>query len=334
MAERIVSLLPSATEIVCALGLRDRLVGVTHECDFPESVRELPRVTGSRIPAGVASGEIDRLVSSQVGGGESLYSLDAAALNTLAPDLIISQTLCDVCAVAESEVTAALRGLPSRPRVLYLEPTRLEDVFESIQQVARAAGVESAARPLVLSLRQRLARLRPEAPEHGGPVGGATRSGIDVRVGRGDVAASRGGPPRVVVLEWLDPLFTCGHWTPDLVAACGAIEPLAGSGERSRRIEESDLIAADPDALLIACCGFDVARTMADVPAFLARSGVSGLRCVRQRRVFVVDGSQYFSRPGPRLVDSAELLCHAVFPGRIDRPASAGTAVVAACGRT
>lgn len=331
-AMRIVSLLPSATEIVCALGLEDRLVGVTHECDYPPGVRTRPHVTRSLIPPGAPAAAIDRAVKARLSGAASLYALDAERLRALAPDLIISQTLCSVCAVAESEVKAALRGMDRPPRVLYLEPTRLEEVFHSILLVGRAADVESRARALVISLRQRLARIRQEATE-GGPERPpdwprSAPLGVTARVGRGDPDPGD-RLPRVVVLEWLDPLFASGHWTPELVAACGAVEPLGRAGERSREIDERELVEADPDMLLIACCGFDVERTMKDVPSFLSRPAVAGLRCVQAGRVYVTDGSAYFSRPGPRLADSAEILAHALDPVRHALPAGLPAAVCA-----
>lgn len=325
---RIVSLIPSATEILCALGLEEQIVGVTHECDWPASVRCKPHVTASRIAGGCDSAEIDRQVRSQLDGGDSLYSLDAEALRDLRPDLIVSQTLCDVCAVADFEVQKAIRPLPNAPRVLYLEPTRLQDVFDSIERVAAAAGVSQRARGVILSLRQRLAQLRiddAESPDVSlaGPESG--RIAVNVQVGRGDAAG--GGRPRVVVLEWLDPLYSCGHWTPELVELAGGIEPLAQAGERSRRIEPQELAAADPDLILVACCGFDVVRTMHDVPKLLNNPLLASLRAVRERNVYVTDGSAYFSRPGPRLVDSAEILAHALRPRRHALPEGVPAAV-------
>jgi iron complex transport system substrate-binding protein len=280
---RIVSLLPSATEIICALGLEDSLVGVTHECDYPPSVRKLPRVTRTLIPGGASSGAIDALVRERLKSEKALYSLDVSMLEGLRPDLLVTQALCDVCAVAEAEVQAAACSLPGQPRVVNLEPMTLEQVFDCILQVGSAAACDTRALEVVAALRGRVESV-------------AAR-----------VAQSR-ERPRVVVLEWLDPLFTCGHWTPDLVRLAGGTEVIARAGERSRTMTLEELLAAAPEVLVIACCGFDIERTMLDMPAFLALPGVAALPAVRSGRVHVIDGNAYLSRPGPRLVDSLEIL--------------------------
>lgn len=295
---RIVSLLPSATEIICALGLESRLVGVTHECDYPPVVMNKPKVTHTLIPTDASSATIDGLVRARRRDGTALYALDFKRMAELAPDLIVSQTLCDVCAVDDAEVRRfvdafeSVRGPSrSRARVIYLEPTRLADVLDNIREVADAAGASLAGEALVAELSARIESVRVSA-------------------------ATRSDRPRVVVLEWLDPLFSCGHWTPELVQIAGGVEPLARAGERSRRIDVSELVAADPDMILIACCGLSIERTKQDIPTFLAQPAVATLRCVREGRVFIVDGSAYFSRPGPRLMDSLEILAHALDPRR------------------
>jgi iron complex transport system substrate-binding protein len=286
---RIVSLLPSATEIVCALGLRDRLVGVTHECDFPPSVREIPAVTRSLIPAGAPSGEINRFVRERLRSDRALYTLDLPTLERLKPDLIVTQALCDVCAVAEAEVQAAACSLPGSPRVVNLEPQTLREVLGSIRQVGQAAGVEDVADEVARGLAHRVERV-------------ATRSRM-LRL-----------PPRVVVLEWLDPPFSCGHWNPELVRLAGGAEVLGREGQPSRTLRWEEVLDSDPDAILVSCCGFGVDRTMADVRLLPSTSWWNELGAVRSGRVYVVDGSQYFSRPGPRLVDSLEILAHALHP--------------------
>lgn len=301
---RILSLLPSATEIVCALGLRDQLVGVTHECDDPPDVRNLPHVTRTRIPSAADSGEIDRLVRAERHAQQALYSLDFDAAARLRPDLLITQTLCDVCAVDDREVREFQRrcaptGQPE-PRVVLLEPTDLRGVEATFQQVADAAGKPEAGRSLRQAFRSRL-----------DTVAAAARAGIEAR---GAAYAAR---PSVVVLEWLDPFFTSGHWTPELVELAGGHEPIARAGSRSRVMSEQKLRAADPDVLVVACCGFAIERTMSEIDAFRARPAIAGLRAVRERRTFVVDGSAYFSRPGPRLADSAEILAECLWPGRL-----------------
>jgi iron complex transport system substrate-binding protein len=280
---RIVSLLPSATEIICALGLEDSLVGVTHECDFPVSVRHLPRVTRTLIPHDASSGAIDALVRERLSTERALYSLDLPVLEALQPDLLVTQALCDVCAVAEAEVQAAACSLPGQPRVVNLEPMTLDQVFECIALVGDAAGCAERAREVIAGLRARVAAVA-------------------------DRALLNDERPGVVVVEWLDPLFTCGHWTPELVGLAGGEELIAKAGERSRTMSLEELLEAAPDVLVIACCGFDVERTMRDLPAFLALPGISDLPAVRSGRVHVIDGNAYLSRPGPRLVDSLEIL--------------------------
>lgn len=286
---RIVSLLPSATEIVCSLGLGDRLVGVSHECDYPAFVRGLPSVTRTLIPSDASSGEIDDLVAERMRGGQSLYTLDVPLLAQLRPDLIVTQGLCEVCAVGEGEVQAAVCALASQPRVVNLEPTSLGEVLAAIGEVGVAAGIADRAVAAVDALRRR----------------------IDAVAARSANIAER---PRTILLEWIDPPFTCGHWSPELVRLAGGVEGLGREGERSRRARWEEIVAWQPEALVIACCGFDVERTLRDLPILVAQPGWSELPCVRDERVYVVDGSTYFSRPGPRLVDSLEILAHALHP--------------------
>lgn len=286
---RIVSLLPSATEIVCELGLGDKLVGVTHECDYPPFVLGLPKVTKTLIPHHATSREIDSLVRERLRTQRALYTLDFPVLERLQPDLIVTQALCDVCAVAEAEVREAACSLPGRPRVVNLEPTRLEEVFGSLHQVAEAAGVPERAEAAVARLRRRVEIV-------------AERSrGIQHR-------------PRVVLLEWIDPPFCSGHWSPELIRLAGGIEVIGREGEPSRTTPWQAIRFADPDVLVIACCGFSVERTLHDVPILKAYPGFDQMTCVAKERVYVVDGSAYFSRPGPRLVDSLEILAHALYP--------------------
>jgi iron complex transport system substrate-binding protein len=282
---RIVSLLPSATEIVCALGLEDRLVGVTHECDHPPSVQHLPRVTRTLIPTDAASCEIDRLVSQQLKTTKALYRLDLPLLKELRPDVIVTQSLCDVCAVSPNEVQTALAQLPGTPRVVNLEPQSLDGLFEAIRQVAAAVGV--SADHTIRRLRGRVEAV-------------AMRSaGLSER-------------PRVTFLEWLDPPFSCGHWNPELVRIAGGIEGLGKEGLPSRRLRWEEVMAWSPEVIVIACCGFTVERTLKDVAAVQSIPEWQELPAVRLGRVYVADGSQYFNRPGPRLVESLELLAHAL----------------------
>jgi iron complex transport system substrate-binding protein len=286
---RIVSLLPSATEIVCALGLEKELVGVTHECDFPPSVRKLPKVTRTLIPSDASSAEIDRLVRERLRTDRALYTLDLPVLEELRPDLIVTQALCDVCAVAEEEVRAAACTLPGRPAVLNLEPQTLADVLAAIRQVARAAGAERAGDDLIAALGARVAAV-------------ASRTAAIER------------RPRVALLEWLDPPFSCGHWNPELVRLAGGVEGLGKEGRPSRTLSWDEVLAWEPEVVFIACCGFGTERTLADLPALWLIPGWRNLPAVRAGRVYVTDGSHYFSRPGPRLVDSLEILAHALHP--------------------
>jgi iron complex transport system substrate-binding protein len=284
---RIVSLLPSATEIICGFGLRDQLVGVTHECDYPAGVSDLPKVTRTLIPYDATSGQIDTLVRERLQSEKALYALDMPVLRSLRPDLIVTQALCDVCAVAESEVQAAARSLPEKPQVINLEPTCLADVFECIRQVGIAAGHERQAKGYLESLQRR----------------------VDAVAQRSESIRHR---PNVMLLEWIDPPFCAGHWSPELVALAGGREAIGVAGQRSVTTAWDDIVAADPEVLMIACCGFSVERTLQDVPILQGYPGWNTLACVKSNRVYVVDGSAYFSRPGPRLVDSLEILANAL----------------------
>ncbi len=218
----------------------------------------------------------------------ALYTLDLPTLERLRPDLIVTQALCDVCAVAEAEVTAA-RSLPGRPRVINLEPMSLEDVLDTLLAVGRAAGVAGRGEAVVSDLRRR----------------------IDAVAARSERVADR---PRVVLLEWLDPPFSCGHWSPELVRLAGGDEAIGRAGRPSRTLTWEEVLDARPDVLVVACCGFTLERTLVDLPGLTARPGWVDLPAVRAGRVYVTDGNAYFSRPGPRLVDSLEILSHALHP--------------------
>ncbi|MCS7080949.1 MAG: cobalamin-binding protein [Chloracidobacterium sp.] len=293
---RIVSLLPSATEIICALGLESQLVGVTHECDYPSFVRDLPKVTHTLIPTDATSLEIDGLVRERLQTNRALYTLDLPTLEALRPDLIVTQALCDVCAVAEEEVKAAACVLPGAPRVVNLEPQTLNEVFDSLFLVGEAAGCQARAVQVVTRLKARVAAV-------------AERS----------AAVSR--RPRVALLEWLHPPFSCGHWSPELVQLAGGEEVMGRPGVPSRTLTWEAIAAAQPEVIFIACCGFSVERTLEDVAQLAANPIWRTLPAVRQGRVYITDGSHYFSRPGPRLVESLEILAHALHPTLHPRPA-------------
>ncbi|HJQ19688.1 MAG TPA: cobalamin-binding protein [Gemmatimonadaceae bacterium] len=292
---RIVSLLPSATEIICAMGLEDQLVGVTHECDYPSSVRQLPKVTKTLVPTDATSAEIDALVRERLGIQSALYTLDMPVLERLAPDLIVTQALCDVCAVAEDEVRDAACRLPSGPRVLNLEPETLSEVLDCILDVGRATNSVDKAEFLVASLRAR----------------------VDDVVARVRGAARR---PRVALLEWIDPPFSTGHWNPELIRLAGGVDELGREREKSRTLAWSQVIDWKPDVVLISCCGFTAERTLEEVHVLDAVAGWDTVPAVQNSRVHVTDGSSYFSRPGPRLVDSLELLANVIHPDRCGLP--------------
>jgi iron complex transport system substrate-binding protein len=286
---RVVSLLPAATEIVAALGMLDHLVGVSHECDFPPAVNHLPRVTRCAIHGNaLPSPDIDRWVKSELARTGTLYTMDEALLRRLAPDVIITQRLCDVCAVGYGTVTAFAATLPGPPQVVNLEPQTLADVFGDIRRVAAALGVADRAEGVIAQLEARVERVRVRT------------SGAAIR--------------RCVLLEWIDPPFRSGHWGPELVALAGGVDPVGRAGEDAVQVTWEEVRAAAPEVLVIACCGFDVARTERDLPILRRYPGFEELPAARNRAVWIVDGSAYFSRPGPRLVDSLELLAPLVHP--------------------
>jgi iron complex transport system substrate-binding protein len=282
-------LLPSATEIVCALGLGDQLVGVTHECDYPLFVRDLPRVTRTLILHDATSRQIDELVRERSKTQRALYTLDMPKLEQLRPELIVTQALCDVCAVAEAEVKAAACSLPGHPRVVNLEPTRLADVFDGFRLVATAAGVPQNAERVIASLQDRVDTVTAQS----------------ARITHW---------PRVVLLEWIDPPFCSGHWSPELVRLAGGVEGIGQEGRPSRTTAWNEIIAFDPEVLVIACCGFTTERTLHDLSILRSYPQFDRLAAVNARKVFVVDGNAYFSRPGPRLVDSLEIIAHILHP--------------------
>jgi iron complex transport system substrate-binding protein len=292
---RIVSLLPSLTELVCALGRGGDLVGVTHECDFPPGVERLPHLTESVIPAGASSAEIDALVAGQ---GGSLYRLDAGRLAELRPDWILTQAQCDVCAVNEGTVREVAAALPSRPRVESVNPTDLAGVFTMFETIGALLDARGAAEDLVSAFVMQIATLNRET--HG---------------------LSR---PRVVLLEWLDPPFTSGHWNPDLVAIAGGDERLARSGQPSRRVTWDKFASASPEVLLVAPCGFDLHRAEAETDRLADHPAWRDLPAVRNGRVVLADGSAYFSRPGPRLLDSLRIAAAAIHPERFADLAPSG----------
>ena len=290
MALRVVSLLPSATEIVCALGAEAELVGISHECDFPESIRSRPVLTHSRLGAGGTSGEIDRAVRALVGQALSIYGVDEAALAALAPDVIVTQDLCAVCAVSLEDVQGAVARLARRDSVhlVSLSPTRLAEVLSDLERVGAALGRLAAARELRAALEARIEAIRSRA-------------------------AAVGHRPRVLTVEWLEPIMLGGTWMPELIALAGG-EPLgAGAGEPAPTVTPAALVELRPDVVLLKPCGFTLERTLGE-RAVLERELLRHLPPAV--RVYAADGNAYFNRPGPRLVESLEILAACVHPTR------------------
>ena len=286
---RIVSLLPSATEMVFALGMAESLVGITHECDFPPEALSIPQVTHSAIPPGASSVEIDKAVSAALVDQGSIYDLDLSLLERLAPDLILTQRLCDVCAVSFDRVQAAARQLGSRPRVINLEPHGLGDIFENILSVGRELGRDQEGRALVKSL---LARVSAVASQ--------TR----------DIAAR----PRIFCMEWVDPPYCGGHWMKKLVELAGGEDGLANDGRPSYRIEWEKVLQFAPEVIVLTCCGFGLERNLKEGELLAAFPGALELPAFQSGRVYATDGSSYFSRPGPRIVESLEILAYLIHP--------------------
>jgi iron complex transport system substrate-binding protein len=292
---RIVSLLPSATEIVFALGLGDELVGRTHECDYPPEVADVPIVTASVGGSpDDASREIHQRVVESVHGGSSIYRLDREALAATRPDLILTQELCAVCAVSYREVNEAVRQLRADATVVSLEPTSIEGILNTISTVGAMAAAEDEAVGLIELLRERLAQIESRVLER-------HLAGV--------------APPRVVCLEWLDPPFAAGHWVPEQVRRAGGWELLGQAGERSVETTWQAVRDVDPELLMLMPCGFDARRTVNEWQAASRPAWISELRAVREGYVFALDGSAYFSRPGPRVVDGVELLAALFDPG-------------------
>lgn len=287
----MVSLLPSATEIVAALGFADSLVGRSHECDFPPEVRRLPRLTEAMIGFTLPSGEIERQVKELLEKALSIYRVDAAALRALSPDVIVTQTQCRVCAVSLEEVSAALCDWTGRaPRLVSLHPAKLADVWADIRRVAAALGADAAGIALTEALAERLEAVAARART------------LDRR-------------PTLACIEWMEPLMAGGNWIPELAALAGGRDLLGKPGRHSDWISFEALAAADPEVILVQPCGFDIPRTRAEMPALTALPGWRDLRAVHGGRVYLTDGNRYFNRPGPRLVESLEILAEILHPG-------------------
>ena len=289
---RIVSLLPSATEIICQVGLGEHLVGVSHECDYPAYVSNLPNVTKSLIAKDATSAEIDVAVRKQLSTEKAIYHLDMEVLKELKPDFIMTQSLCEVCAVSEGEVLDAVCNLPGDAKIINLEPMTLEDVFDTLLLVGEETNHKQKAVDAVTQLKDRVNKV-VEITEKNIPIN------------------SR---PDMVFLEWLDPPFNAGHWTPELIEYAGAVSLLSNKHKPSTTITWESVVDADPDVLFIACCGYNLERTLQDMPIISNKEAWSNMKSVKQHNIFVTDGNAYFSRPGPRLVDGLEIMAHALHP--------------------
>ena len=286
---RVVSLLPAATEIVAALGAMSQLVGVSHECDFPPGVRSLPRVTGTAIDPALPSGAIDRAVAEAKRTGTSPVAVDLELLAHLRPDVLIGQSVCEVCAVGEGELARVVAELIPTPWVVTLHAHALEGVFQDIGKIGEVLELRDEAEELVDGLRYRMRRV-------------GRREQASRMVGAQHAAARR--KPRVLVLEWLDPPYVAGHWVPELVSLAGGEDVGGTAGERSRARPWSEIAALAPDLVVVALCGFDVARARSE----LANVTDPDAAPILARRTEVIDGNAYTSRPGPRLVEAVELL--------------------------
>ncbi|MEX2048750.1 MAG: ABC transporter substrate-binding protein [Gemmatimonadota bacterium] len=291
MSERIVTLIASATEIVAGLGLADRLVGISHECDYPPEVLHLPRLSEPKVDPSASSAEIDRGVREIVRDGLSVYRVDVERLRALRPDVIVTQDHCEVCAVSLADVEASLSALDlPDTRVCTLHPGTLADVRRDFERVARVLGEPERGRALVATFDSRLEAVRARVAE----------AGIE--------------PMRVVLLEWLAPPMVAGGWMPELARIAGARPLIVEEPGRFSQVGWAEIAGADPDAVLVLPCGFDVRRTVAELEDPAVAAGLRSVPAVHDGRCFVLDGNAYFNRPGPRLADSAELLAGVLHP--------------------
>jgi iron complex transport system substrate-binding protein len=296
---RIASLVPSATEMLFALGLGESVFGVTHECDYPPEASALPQLTATVLPAGLSAGEIDAAVKEVIGEGRALYTLDEERLAELEPDLIVTQTVCEVCAVSYDDVVEVAGRLPSRPHVLQQDPSTLGEVFEDVTRLGEAAGV----------------------PEQAAEV----RRGLEERLDAVRAAVAEEGRPRVLALEWLDPPFLGGHWIPEMIETAGGESVAGAPGQKSPQVAWEDLRGLDPEVVVSMPCGWYLDESCAQALRHGDHLGAFG-----GARVFAVDGASTFSRPGPRLVDGIELLGHLLHPELVEPPEGIGFAELTA----
>ena len=287
---RIVSLLPAATEIVCALGLEGQLVGRSHECDYPESIQHSPVCSEANFPDGLSSNNIDIKVKEILADALSIYTVKREVIKELAPDVVITQAQCEVCAVSLEEVEKALDNyLDKQTHIVSLQPNKLEDIFKDIQTVADALGVTSAGNTLIEDLQER----------------------VDIIRHKLKYVESR---PTVACIEWLEPMMVSGNWIPELVGLAGGKSVLAEAGKHSPYIKWDDILLADPEIIIVMPCGFAMERTMREVGLLLDLPQFADTRAAKNNRIYIADGNQYFNRPGPRIVDSIEIMAEIVHP--------------------
>lgn len=301
-SRRIASLLSSATEILYGIGVGDRVVAVSHECDYPAEIKEKPRATFSRIDSQQASGDIDSQVKQQLSAGQPLYEVDWPLLKSLEPNLIVTQAQCDVCAVRYSDVIAMVRAEScfSNTSVVSLNPNSLSDVLADIRRIGDAVGSPDSAARFVGELRGRIDRIVDKTS-----------------------VLEDGQRPRVACIEWVEPLMLAGNWMPELIEMAGGRSELAAGGVHSAYAKWEEVIAYDPQIIVISPCGFDLPRTLQEARHLTTLPGWSETTAFRTRRIFTVDGNAYFNRSGPRLVDSLEILAHLFHPNCCDLPLSA-----------
>jgi iron complex transport system substrate-binding protein len=289
-AQKIVSLLPAATEIICALGLEENLVGRSHECDFPESVKALPICTEANFPDGLSSGDIDIKVKEILADALSVYTVKREQIKTLAPDVVVTQAQCEVCAVSLKDVEEALENyLDKQAQIISLQPNSLDDIFKDIATISAALNEPQAGADLLESLQER----------------------VDIIKHKLKFVDSK---PTVACIEWLDPLMISGNWVPGLVDIAGGTPVLAQDGKHSPYVTWEDIRLQNPEIIVVMPCGFSIERTMKEINLLLELPGFTELKAVKNDRFYIADGNQYFNRPGPRIVDSIEILAEIIRP--------------------
>lgn len=292
--KRVISLLPAATEIICSLGAADQLVGRSHECDYPPAVLGLPACTSPRIDTAVSSAQIDAQARGQLEKSDSLYHLDLGLLRRLQPDVIVTQAQCEVCAVSLAEVEKAVSQWPgNHPQIVALSPTRIVHVWENIIEVAEAIGIAEQGREFLRTLKKRVVTV----------------------IERACIIQTR---PKVACIEWIEPLMSAGNWVPEMVELAGGQNVLAESGKHSGYLTWGELKEADPDVIVVMPCGFNLTRTRAELSPLLNHPDWPGLRAVKSNRIYITDGHNFFNRPGPRIVESMEIMAEILHPDRFN----------------